>query len=221
MGLYNTKGLLNGYKKNNKEREALDYYATPPQEVTNILEILNLDLDNCNILEPCAGGGHMVKGILDYIYGQNYDSKLWKLFITDVKERPIVDCIYNNRIKNAIKCGEQYDFLSDDYPYDKADYVIMNPPFSTIEPFVIRGLEIASRGLLVLGRLQFLEGQSRYEKILKMNPPTDVYVYVDRIKCFKNGDFSQTESSAQAYAWFYWNKLQENKLTQLHWIRRK
>lgn len=60
MGLYSKKGLLNGYKKNNKEREALDYYATPPEEVTNILEILNLDLNNCTILESCAGGGHML-----------------------------------------------------------------------------------------------------------------------------------------------------------------
>lgn len=66
MGLYNRQGLLNGYKKNNKEREALDYYATPPQEVTNILEILNIDFTNDTILEPCAGGGHMVKGIIDY-----------------------------------------------------------------------------------------------------------------------------------------------------------
>lgn len=45
MGLYNNKGMTAGYKKNNKEREALDYYATPPAEVTNILEILNLNLD--------------------------------------------------------------------------------------------------------------------------------------------------------------------------------
>ena len=29
MGQYTKNGLLNGYKKNNKEREELDYYATP------------------------------------------------------------------------------------------------------------------------------------------------------------------------------------------------
>lgn len=106
-----------------------------------------------------------------------------------------------------------YDFLSDDYPYNKADYVIMNPPYSIIEPFVIRGLEIAQKGLLVLGRLQFLEGQSRFENLLKDNPPSDVYVYIDRIKCFKNGDFTQTESSAQAYAWFYWDKTNKKNQT--------
>lgn len=220
MGLYNKQGLYAGYKKNNKEREALDYYATPSREVTNILEVLNLNLNRCDILEPCAGGGHMVKGILDYIYEQGYDSKLWRLFATDAKQRPIIDSIYKNTME--ILTGEQYDFLSDSYPYDKADYVIMNPPFTIIEPFVIRGLEIAQKGLLVFGRLQFLEGQSRYENILKNNPPTEIYVYVDRVKCGKNGDFANTEA-IQAYAWFYWDKkkMKDNHITELHWIRRK
>ncbi len=217
MGLYSKQGLYAGYKKNNKEREALDYYATPPQEVTNILNVLNLDFNHCDILEPCAGGGHMVKGIVDYIVGKNYDSKLWRIFATDVKERPLVKI---EQEENYIKTGIEYDFLADDYPYNKVDYVIMNPPFSTIEPFVIRGLEIAQKGMLMFGRIQFLEGQSRYENILKNNPPTDVYVYVDRIKCGKNGDFANTEA-IQCYAWFYWDKTKDNKSTQLHWIRRK
>lgn len=43
MGLYTKSGLYSGYKKNNKEREALDYYATPPREVFNILNILNIN----------------------------------------------------------------------------------------------------------------------------------------------------------------------------------
>lgn len=60
MGQYTNKGLLNGYKKNNKEREALDYYATPSQEVTNILEIMQLPLKGATVLEPSCGGGHMV-----------------------------------------------------------------------------------------------------------------------------------------------------------------
>lgn len=46
----------------------------------------------------------------------------------------------------------------------------------------------------MFSRIQFLEGKGRYENILKENPPTDVYVYVDRIKCGKNGDFANTEA---------------------------
>ena len=66
MGQYSKKGLYTGYDKNHKEREALDYYATPPKEVTNILEVLGLDLTGANVLEPCCGGGHMVEGIWQY-----------------------------------------------------------------------------------------------------------------------------------------------------------
>lgn len=130
-----------------------------------------------------------------------------KIYASDIKQRERLE----KYSYTEVLYGGQADFLSGDYPYNKVDYIIMNPPYSTIEPFVIRGLEIAQKGLLVLGRLQFLEGKSRYDNILKDNPPTDVYIYVDRIKCYKNGDFSQTESSAQAYAWFYWDKEKMKK----------
>ena len=70
MGIaqYNKKGMYNGYDKNNKEREALDYYSTPTEEVENILSIIKID---GSILEPCAGGGHMLKGIYNIIPDAN------------------------------------------------------------------------------------------------------------------------------------------------------
>lgn len=46
MGQYTNKGLYNSYKKNNAEREANDYYATPECEVTNILKVLNYDFSD-------------------------------------------------------------------------------------------------------------------------------------------------------------------------------
>lgn len=66
MGLYNKKGLYTGYDKNNKQRDALDYYSTPTEEVENILNTMKLPLNNTNVLEPCCGGGHMVEGIQNY-----------------------------------------------------------------------------------------------------------------------------------------------------------
>lgn len=211
---YNKRGLYSGYDKNHKEREALDYYSTPTEEVENILNIMNLDLDHSTILEPCCGGGHMIQGIANYCYSK-YDSKLWKLYATDIKNR-------NTILKEeSYKAGPDYDFLLDDYPItSNIDYIIMNPPYSIIEPFVMKALGIADKGVLMLGRLQFLEGQSRYNNIFNSYPPTDVYVYVDRISCYKNGDTSIKQSSAQAYAWFYWDLQNDNKDTRVHWIRR-
>lgn len=214
MKQYTKKGLYNSYDKKHKERDALDYYSTPSAEVTNILNILNLDLSNTIILEPCCGGGHMYKGIQDYITKDNYPDVI---MATDIAERA-------SQYQFPHETGIQYDFLSDDYklPIDThIDYIIMNPPYSTIEPFTIRALEIAEKGVLMLGRLQFLEGKNRYKNILKDNPPTDVYIYIDRIKCYKNGDETDKSSSAQAYAWFYWN-FEEKNITypRLHWIHR-
>lgn len=208
---YNKKGMYAGYDKNHKERQAEDYYSTPTTEVTNILNIMGLDLNNSTILEPCAGGGHMVEGIVKYLSNANIED--WSLYATDIKERGNVSSI-------EINTGDEYDFLSDNYPIKEADYIIMNPPFSVIEPFVMKSLGIANKGVLMFGRLQFLEAEKRYENILKDNPPSDFWVYVDRIACHKNGNTNEKMASAQAYAWFYWDLTKPTLETKCHWIRR-
>ena len=156
---YNKKGLYNGYDKNHKERDALDYYSTPTEEVVNILETMQLDLSDNIILEPCAAAGHMMKGIQDYLTSIGASAGLCA---TDIKDRG-----YQDNTLNYLKYEE--DFLSDDYINDlpiDIDYIIMNPPYSVIEPFVMKALSIAEKGILMLGRLQFLEGESRYNNIL-------------------------------------------------------
>ena len=215
MGQYTNKGLYNKYDKNHKERNKLDYYATPTVEVINILEEIEPNFINKSILEPCIGGGHMANGIEEYIYKQGYIEKV-QLIGTDIRNRG-----YENDIWE-LYCGPEYDFFSDDYPFDDIDWIVMNPPYSVIEPFTIRALEIAKKGVIMLARLQFLEGEGRFENILQYNPPTDVYVYVDRIQCWKDG-IKPDGSSAQAYAWFVWNREKNNEYLvepRVHWIRR-
>ena len=212
MGLYTTKGLYNKYNKNHLEREKTDYYATPTKEVENILSTLNINFSCQTILEPCCGGGHIIKGINNYLQEKNNHHV--NLIATDMYSHPtILDFNY--------LIGEEYDFISDNYPIIKnIDWIITNPPYSIVEPFTIRALEIAEKGVVMLGRLQFLEGKSRYDNILKENPPSEVYVYVDRINCLKNGK-EPNHSSAQSYAWFIWRKENNNKDTIVKWIRRK
>lgn len=214
MGQYNKKGMYSGYDKNNKEREALDYYATPPQEVTNILKTMGLEITVQDyVLDLACGGGHMMKGIVDYfprveLVGTDIKDRTTQL-IKDLKENTNLTYYY----------GKEYDFLSDEYPIKECDYIIMNPPFSIIIPFVQHSLDIAKKGVLMFGRLQFLESVARYEKIFIDNPPTDIWVYVDRVACYKNGDFSTKPSSVQAYAWFYWDKEKIGQNTNLKFIR--
>lgn len=209
MGQYTNKGLYNAYKKNNKEREANDYYATPTDEVLNIMRKLSYDFSGASILEPCVGGGHMAEGILTYL--SESGATHTKLLATDIKDRGYTTDYWS--------CQYSLDFLGDEYPIEKADVVIMNPPYSILEPFLIRALEIAQKKLIVLCRMQVLEGEGRYEKIFSHNPPTDIYQYVDRIQCWKNGEEPEG-SSAQGYCWLVWDKDMTTTHPRLHWIRR-
>ena len=200
-------GTYNGYNRNNKERDDLDYYATPPAEVLNILNVIKPNLSNKTILEPCIGGGHMLDSIIKYC---NESGATGCKFIgTD-----LVDRGYRNdgaEIKYAL------DFTRSDYPYAKADVVIANPPYSLLEKFLVKMLGIAQEELIVLARLQGLEGLGRYKNVWSKHPCTDVYVYVDRINCWKNG-IAPAGSSAQAYAWFRWRMQEPNPVPTLHWI---
>jgi hypothetical protein len=85
---------------------------------------------------------------------------------------------------------------------------------------MIRALEIPTKGVLMLARLQVLEGEKRWEAVFKENPPTDVYIYVDRIACYKNGNVAEKVASAQAYAWVFWDFTKTDNKCEVHWLRR-
>lgn len=208
---YNKKGLYTGYDRSHKEREALDYYSTPTEEVINILNTLKLPLQGSVILEPCAGGGHMLLGIEEHLRKTGTAAHV---IASDIQDR-------NNISSIPCQVGKEFDFIADEYPcVTGIDYVIMNPPYSIAEPFVMKALGIANKGILTLCRLQFLEGINRFNNIFSQCPPSDIYVYVDRIACFKNGNVQDKVSSAQAYAWFYWDMENEAMDTKIHWLRR-
>lgn len=209
MGQYTNKGLYNSYRKNNAEREANDYYATPECEVTNILKVLDYDFSDQVILEPCIGGGHMANGILAYLDEKGQTPSV--LMGTDIKDRGYINGRWNILYN--------LDFLDDDYPIEKTDVIIMNPPYATLEPFLIRALEIAQDKLIVLCRTQVLEGGGRYDKVFKDNPPTDVYQYIERIQCWRDG-VKPAGSSAQAYCWLVWDKKNPVDYPRLHWLHR-
>ncbi|MEG0775627.1 hypothetical protein [Clostridium sp.] len=206
---YDNKGTYNGYNKNHAERAEDDYYATPPKEVENILRFEPLVEGNI-VLEPCLGGGHMIMGIDSFLKANNLEDKV-KVFGTDLVDRGFSD----SRTVTGL------DFLSDDYPFDKkADVIVMNPPYDLIEEFVLKSFGRANK-IIMLARTQFAESKSRYENIFVSNPPSRIYQYVDRIACYKNGDFSKKQSSAQSYSWFIFEPNRREKTTEFFWIRRE
>lgn len=209
MGQFTVNATYSGYNRNNKDRQAEDYYATPPWEVTNILNILNLDFNNLEILEPCCGGGHMIEGINKYLEQKGQAPKrLTGLDLIDRKYRHEKWHTFYN-----------LDFLKQTTEALRSDIVIMNPPFKEFGEFTKKALGYARKYLIVLGRTQALEGKSRFKDVFSETPPSDVYIYVDRINCWKDG-VEPTSTGSASYAWFVWDKTDSAATPRLHWITR-
>ena len=101
---------------------------------------------------------------------------------------------------------ELLNFLDYDTKIKWEGDIITNPPYKFCTEFILKALDAIKTGHKVAFflKLQTLEGQDRYNKVFKENPPKTVYVYVKRIQCAKNGVFEG--SSAVCYAWFVWVK---------------
>lgn len=164
----------------NEDRHNEDYYATEPRATELLLE---LEEFNSCILEPACGEGHMS----DVLIRRGYN----------VTSYDLIDRGYGDGVM---------DFLSDDIQSWHGD-IITNPPYKFAKQFVEKSLDIIPRGnkVVMFLKLQFMESKGRKDLFIS-NPPKTIYVSSSRLLCAKNGDFTQKESSAVAYAWYIWEK---------------
>lgn len=180
----------------NEEREVNDYYATDPKALEMLLE---RETFFPYIWEPACGGGHLSKVLTEHGY--------------KVRSSDIVDRGYPNT--------EIIDFLQvkkDTYSKNYTRDIITNPPYKYAREFVKKALDISMDGTKVAMflKLTFLEGQAR-RTLFSQYPPTKIYVFSQRQICAKNGDFTNTKSSAVAYAWFIWKKGFKGE-PSIYWI---
>lgn len=155
-----------------------DYYGTNPAAVESLLSREEFDK---KIWEPCAGK-HNISNVL-----KSHAYKVWE------------SDIFGYGLNHSI-----VDFLEYEGEWDGD--LITNPPYNLAGDFVEKALKIVKPGkkLAMFLRLQFLEGQKRYNNIFVDNPPKTVYVFTKRQVCSKVDDF--TEGSAVAYVWIVWEK---------------
>lgn len=180
--IYKTIGASNHTEE---DREEHDYYATNPLAVELLCEI---EMFSKDILEPCAGEGHISKVLESHGY--------------NVESTDLIDRGYG---KGGV------DFLTCNQPINKD--IITNPPYSKAQEFVEHAMELITDGhkVAMFLKLSFLEGQSRRQMFEKY-PPKTVWVSSSRLGCAKNGEFKigrdgkPTIASAVAYAWFIWEK---------------
>lgn len=173
------------------EREENDFYATDPKAIDDLLNKISFDK---NIWEPACGQGHLSQRLKEHGYS---------VFSTD-----IIDRGYSDDNLDFLMCWEDWD-----------GDIITNPPYKLCTEFVLKALDLIGPGhkVAMFFKIQFLEGQDRYEKIFKNYPPKYIYIYSRRIQCAKNGNFSEFSSSAICYAWFVWEKGYQGK-PEIDWI---
>lgn len=104
------------------------------------------------------------------------------------------------------------DFLKEpDYTWYGS--IITNPPYSLAQEFVEKACRLATGKVLMLLKLNFLEGVARHEMFRRL-PPVRIWVFSRRIKFPMP---SGTGGGVLAYAWFVWERGYTGA-PQLRWI---
>ena len=174
--------------------DSRDFFPTPPFATRALTEHVlpqvghhKDDLRNQSFWEPACGAGHMAE-VLHESFGSGRASD-------------IHDYGY----------GDTIDFLADglgsqDGDCGAADWIITNPPFNDkTEAFVLRALDLATVGVAMFVRLQWLETIGRYERLFLDRPPTLIAIFPERVNLCK-GRWEPDGATATAYIWLVWRK---------------
>ena len=167
--------------------DELDHFPTPPWAARAGGELIaRLDPGDWIAWEPACGQGHMAHALADYFPAG--------VIATDIHEYA----------RGTWRTPFVVDFLSEEAAdIGPVDWIITNPPFQDAEAFIRTGLKRARRGVAMLVRLVFLEGQKRHDLLHGAQPVTVVAPFAERVPMVK-GRWDPAASSATAYAWFIW-----------------
>lgn len=189
----NTNKVLSGGQlaggNSTSKREENDFYATNPETLKMFLYEFWKDntFEGYEILEPACGQGHISKTLKELLPNFNITS-------TDLIDR-------------GYGVGG-IDFLTHDYK-KMFDVVITNPPFSLAKEFIEKGLKISNKYVIMLCKIQLLEGTKRKEMFFN-TPLKYVYVHTTRQATWKEGKPLDSNgkkwATTMCLAWFVWDK---------------
>jgi hypothetical protein len=164
--------------------DALDYFPTPPWATralfSHVLPALGVGAIG-SAWEPACGEGHMAAVVEEFASSYVVASDI---FDYGYGQTPV-------------------DFLNDE-PLGRPEFIITNPPFNLACEFTLRALDLATAGVAMLVRTQWIEGKGRYEKLFRDRPPTLYAPFVERVPMVK-GRWDPEASTATSYAWFVWH----------------
>lgn len=198
--------------KSERPRRKHDFYPTPYGLAKTALIQLMLDTSSVcgddDILDAGAGQGVWGKALIELI---EKSSSVQQNSLTgiDIQVYPKPDCYH---------AWYTQDFLSFDPPH-KYDLVMGNPPYSFMEEFIHKSLEMLNSGgyVFFMGRLEFLASQTRYKSLWTVTPPRKMYVLSRRPSFFSVKRVNDKPTDAQDYAMYLWQKDWKGK-SELDWL---
>lgn len=174
--------------------DSLDFSPTPPWATRALLEIVlpqtGAAREFASAWDPACGEGHMTGVLEEYPIA---------VVGTDIFD-------YSDGSKMPPCWLRKQDFLDKKAEAPVVDWIVTNPPFGDkTEPFVLRALELASVGVAMFVRLQWLESIGRYEAIFRDRPPTIIAFFAERVPLHM-GRWEPDGATATAYIWLVWKK---------------
>lgn len=179
------KGSTSVMNRRIEPPDSLDFFPTPPYATRALfMHVLHPDMVFKTVWEPAAGEGHMAEVIREFVA---------RVYASDVFD-------YGVGYDVGSFVGAGLDVIQ--CPF-RPDWVITNPPFNLAVDFTLRALREAKEGVAILARSNWIESESRYEKLFRDFPPTIVAQFVERVAMIK-GRWDPDASTATSYAWFVW-----------------
>lgn len=186
-------------QQRNADADPFDFYPTPCWATRALLE--KIESSDCartmTVMEPACGLGYMTRPLTEFF------ETVLSMDIQDMGQEIVKD------------------YLT---PPDETivDWTITNPPFTIAEEFINIALKNSTHGVAMFVRIAFVESKGRYETLFSKNPPTDTYIFTERVP-LQQGWVDPKGSTATCYVWMVWRKAKtdgefSNSLSQIHWI---
>jgi hypothetical protein len=185
-------------QQRSEPHNSLDDFPTPPWATRALCEWYDgnradhdIALHHACCREPAANRGHMVRPLSEYFAS------------VDASD------IHNYGAGYPVR-----DYLFGPPP-SMVDWTITNPPFRLAEQFIHRAMETSRHGVAMVVRTAFLESVGRYNSLFKVNPPSLILQFTERVVMHK-GKLSEHGSTATAYCWLVWQMGETG--TRFDWI---
>ena len=179
-------------------KETGDFIPTPPFATRALFKYAVPHWNTGTIVDPACGQGHMCR-VFKEVFGKE------NTHASDADTSMYVDAAHYE-VKGY-----------DPFVRNKFDYVVTNPPYALAEEFVHFSLGAAKKGVALLMRVQFLEGQKRYKRIFTVRPPSSVWLFSDRIP-FKTGVVVKKAPKMFFHCWVIWDLAVGSAQPTMHWF---